>query len=98
MFSPPPELKILSVLAKISWKAEIELFPYVVNYFTWKPEFASNTLWMIVAVVCHNCMRENDTIHYQSLKALLQKSKVEEWRFNKNGQLPYYMSVYCRGI
>ena len=27
MLSPPPEMKILSVLVKIFWKTEIELFP-----------------------------------------------------------------------
>ena len=44
-------MKILPSLAKIFWKIEIELLPSWKNfyrYFTWKIEFLSNILWMIV--------------------------------------------------
>ena len=43
-------MKILTVLAKISWKTEIETFP-VVRYFTQKLEFLSHILWMIVDMI-----------------------------------------------
>ena len=46
MLSPPPEMKILSVLVKISWKIEIALFPQCAI----SHEFVSNILWMIVVV------------------------------------------------
>ena len=46
VLSLPPKMKILSILAKIPWKIETA-FP-VVNYFTWKLEFLSNILSMIV--------------------------------------------------
>ena len=46
VLSPPPEMKILSVLVKISWKT-YWTFP-IVCYFTQKLEFISNILSMIV--------------------------------------------------
>ena len=43
-------MEVLSVLAKISWKTEIEQNRtfVVVHYFTWKLGFVSNVLLMIV--------------------------------------------------
>ena len=50
MLSLTPKKKILSTLAKDSFKKQNELFP-VVRYFTWKLEFASNILSMVVTLI-----------------------------------------------
>ena len=42
--STPEKMKILSILAKISWKVEILTFPPVVRYPRWKLQLASNIL------------------------------------------------------
>ena len=47
MLNLPPKMKILPILAKSSWKIEIWIFP-VVRYFTWKLEFVSHILSLIV--------------------------------------------------
>ena len=43
-----PEMKIFPTLAKNSWKIDIEL--YRSAYFTWKVDFVSNIMSMIVGV------------------------------------------------
>ena len=58
MLSLPPKKKILLKLAKNSFKKQNELFP-VVCYFTWKLEFASNILSMVVTLI-HLTSRKYD--------------------------------------
>ena len=41
------KINILLILAKNCWKNKNQNFP-IFRYFTWKLEFASNILWMIV--------------------------------------------------
>ena len=47
LLSPFRKMKILLIPTKISWKTETELF-HVVHYFTWKLQFASNILGMVI--------------------------------------------------
>ena len=50
MLSLPPKFKILSILAKSSWKMKIKLFPECAMYFIWK---FSNILFMVVVLNTH---------------------------------------------
>ena len=47
-----PEMKILSILVKLSFKNLTWTFP-ALHYFTRKLEFVSNILWMIVEFTCY---------------------------------------------